>query len=42
MELQRISDSLDQYLLLCAQEKVCHSASSVQPIVNSRNGKTAQ
>ena len=30
MELQRISDSLDQYLLLCAQEKVCHLTSSVQ------------
>lgn len=30
MELRRISDNLDQYLLLCAQEKVCQSASSLQ------------
>ena len=47
MELQRVNASLDQYRHLCAQEKVCCSASSTQLIMAihifiPRNGETAE
>jgi hypothetical protein len=47
MELQRVNDSLDQYLHLCAQGRVCCSASPTQLIMTfhifiPRNGETAK